>query len=123
MKTKNSLVLLTSLIIFGCSNNSEDDLILQDIPTNNDTPTTYLSKVKTIMDNNCISCHGATPTNGAPNSLTTYAEVKDAVLNRGLIDRISRTNGAPGLMPLGGPRMTQQTIDIVIDWNNDGLLE
>lgn len=121
MKTKIPLVLLASFIISSCSNNSEDDLILKDVP--NDGATTYLTKVKTIIDNNCISCHGATPTNGAPNSLTTYAEVKDAVLNSGLIDRISRTNGAPGLMPLGGPRMPQQTIDIVIDWNNDGLLE
>lgn len=122
MKTKISLALLITFFILGCSNNSEDDLILQDIPSNG-SPTTYLTKVKTIIDNNCINCHGANPTNGASSSLTTYAEVKNAVLNNGLIDRISRTNGAPGLMPLGGPRMTQQTIDIVIDWNNDGLLE
>lgn len=122
MKTKISLALLTTFLIIGCSNNSEDDLILQDLPSDG-TPTTYTNKVKTIIDNNCINCHGANPTNGASNSLTTYAEVRDAVLNAGLIDRISRTNGAPGLMPLGGPRMPQQTIDIVIDWNNDGLLE
>lgn len=122
MKAKISLVLLSTFFIIGCSNNSEDDLILQDVP-NDGSPTTYLSKVKTIIDNNCLSCHGANPTNGASNSLTTYAEVKAAVLNNGLIDRISRTNGAPGLMPLGGPRMPQQTIDIIIDWNSDGLLE
>ena len=55
--------------------------------------------------------------------LITYDQVKDAVINRGLLNRIGLANGAPGLMPSGGPRMPQQTIDVVIKWNTDGLLE
>ena len=56
-------------------------------------------------------------------SLVTYAQVKDAVQNQGLIDRITRQNGQSGLMPLGAPRLPQTTIDVVIQWNADGLQE
>ncbi|MFC4740581.1 c-type cytochrome [Flavobacterium ponti] len=108
------------LLSLSCTNHSEDDLIIK---SENPILVTYEQNVKSIINNNCVSCHGSTPSNGAPMSLTTYNQVKDAVLNRGLLDRISRTTGEPGLMPNGGPRLPQQTIDIVVKWNSDGLLE
>ena len=108
------------MILFSCSNNSEEDLIIKD---DSITKKTYTNNVKAIIDANCISCHAATPQFGAPMPLINYAQVKDAVLNRDLLDRISRAVGAPGFMPSGGPRLPQQTIDIVVQWNSDGLLE
>lgn len=119
IKSRITLFMLILLNI-SCSNHSEDDLI---IAHESSLITTYTLNVKSIIDNNCINCHGATLSNGAPMSLTTYEQVKDAVLNRGLLDRISRSNGDSGLMPLGGSRMPQQTIDLVVKWNADGLLE
>lgn len=119
IKTKLLIAMLV-LLNLSCTNNSEDDLIIAaEIPTN----VTYNSNVKSIIDSNCIVCHAATPVNGAPMSLVTFDQVKEAVLNRGLLDRISRPNGAPGLMPNGGPRLPQQTVDIIVKWNSDGLLE
>ncbi|MBF4519354.1 hypothetical protein D3C87_2000470 [compost metagenome] len=56
-------------------------------------------------------------------SLVTYEQVKNAVLNRGLLTRISLENGDSSLMPQGGPRLPQATIDIINKWNQDGLLE
>lgn len=116
--------IIASILLFNfftsCSNNSEDDLIKIEQTTD---AVTYNKNIKTIIDNNCVFCHGTVPSNGAPMSLTTYNQVKEAVLNRGLIDRISRPNGDPALMPSGGPRMPQQTIDLVIKWNTDGLIE
>jgi hypothetical protein len=119
MKKAKYLLFTTFLFICSCSNNSEDDLIN---PVTLST-TKYIQNVKPIIDNNCINCHGATPSNGAPMSLVTYAQVKDAVQNRGLIDRISRAQGAPGMMPNLGTRLPQTTIDLIVDWNADGLLE
>lgn len=84
---------------------------------------TYEKDVKSIIDNNCIVCHAAVPQNGAPISLVTYNQVKDAVLKRSLIIRISLENGNNVLMPKGGPRLPQQTIDIVKQWEKDGLFE
>lgn len=119
MKNKEYLIYLLFLFITSCSNNSEDDLI-DPIALNT---TKYIQNVKPIIDNNCIFCHGATPSNGAPMSLVTYAQVKEAVQNRGLLDRISRAQGAPGMMPNQGTRLPQATIDLIVDWNTDGLLE
>ena len=103
----------------GCTNDSTSDLI--DDP--NDIVITYNENVKTIIDNNCIVCHAATPVNGAPMSLTTYQNVKDAVQTRGLLDRISRAQGESGMMPNGGTRLPQHQIDIIAQWSAQGLLE
>ncbi|HLF53472.1 hypothetical protein [Flavobacterium sp.] len=121
MKLTKSLTFFSSiLIITSCTSDSESDLT-NNTPINENV--TYTGTIRNIIDNNCIMCHGTTPTNGAPMSLTTYANVKDAVLNRGLLDRISRPQGSPGMMPSGGTRLPQSTIDQVVQWKNDGLLE
>lgn len=118
MKKIFAVVFLAATTL-GCTNDSTSDLI-------NDEPidvVTYNENVKTIINNNCLVCHGATPTNGAPMSLTTYENVKSAVQTRGLIDRISRPQGAAGMMPNGGTRLPQNQIDIIVQWNAQGLQE
>lgn len=82
---------------------------------------TYIQNIKSIIDNNCLSCHGTTPSSGAPMSLTTYENVKEAILNRGLIDRISREVGASGAMPLGGPKLPTNSINLIIQWQNQNF--
>lgn len=119
MKKTKYIIYCAFLFSISCSNNSEDDLIEPNVLNT----TKYTQDVKPIIDNNCISCHGAIPSNGAPMSLVTYAQVKDAIQNRGLLDRISRSQGAQGMMPNLGTRLPQATIDLIIDWNTDGLLE
>ena len=109
-------ILFATGIIAGCTNESSSDLVAN--PGLNDI--TYLSNIKSIIDNNCTSCHATAPINGAPMPLTTFNEVKDAVLNRGLIDRISRPQGESGLMPTGA-RLPQTTIDIILQWQQEGL--
>ncbi|MDT0558161.1 hypothetical protein RM697_05865 [Ichthyenterobacterium sp. W332] len=112
-------LLIVVILTFGCTNVSEIDLI-------DDTPppelVTYNNTVKAIIDNNCILCHSNPPVNGAPMSLTTFDDVKIAVEMRGLIERISSEDLA-FLMPFGGPRLPQNLIDAVIEWQENGLLE
>ncbi|MDO5977693.1 hypothetical protein [Flavivirga spongiicola] len=119
---KNILLLLTFILIVfsSCTNVSEDDLIIK---TPQPVLTTYNDGVKTIIDNNCIACHANPPINGAPISLTTFSDVKNAVMNSNLIDRISRQAGESGAMPFGGPRLPQNLIDLIKKWEDDGLLE
>lgn len=107
------------LLLFGCSSNSEDDLT-NPIVTGN---TKYQIDVKPIIDSKCIACHGDSPTSGAPMSLTTSATVKEAIQNRNLIGKISRPDGSLGLMPYGGPRLPQTSIDIIVDWKASGYLD
>lgn len=119
MKKAKYLFFTTFLFIFSCSNNSEDDLTNPIVLGN----TKYTVDVKPIIDSQCIICHSDTPTNGAPMPLTTAAAVKEAILNRNLLGKISRPDGAPGLMPFGGPRLPQASIDIIVDWKASGFLE
>lgn len=103
----------------GCSNDSTADLI--DGGASGEV--TYTNTVKNIIDSNCLFCHTQPPQNGAPMQLTTYADVKNAVLTRGLINRISRAQGAPGMMPNGGTRLPQPVIDKITQWAESGFPE
>lgn len=119
MKKVKYIVITTFFFILSCSNHSEDDLTNPIVLGN----TRYTTDVKPIIDSKCIVCHSDTPTNGAPMPLTTLAAVKEAIENRNLIGKISRPDGALGLMPYGGPRLPQTSIDIIVDWKASGFLE
>ena len=107
------LLFLTAILLSNCTNDSLSDI--SEIETIENI--SYARDIKPIMDNSCVSCHG-NPTNfGAPNSLTTYENVKSSVLNN-LIDRISRPEGTSGAMPLGGTRLTQNEINVMIAWQS-----
>ncbi|WP_395045297.1 hypothetical protein [Flavobacterium sp.] len=120
MKIKVYAFYLFTIIFFSsCSNDSTDDLIDSNLSQN----VTYNSTVKNIIDNNCIQCHGTTPTNGATLSLTTYENVKNAILTLSLFERISSSEGSSGAMPDGGPRLPQTSINLIEQWKNEGLAE
>lgn len=116
---KKTILFFSAIILTGCSNESTSDLI-DDTPIDN---VTYNENVRSIINNNCIVCHGTVPANGAPMSLTTYENVVDAVTNRELIDRISREQGQEGMMPLGGQRLPDHVINIIVQWQAQGLQE
>ncbi len=111
------IITVAILICMSCANDSTSDLIDGMVVEN----PTYTANVKSIIDNNCISCHSNPPQNGAPMSLTTYENVKMAVESRGLIERISLPESDPDHMPLGGPRLPQNLIDIIIQWEAEGF--
>jgi len=119
MKTKYTLHIIIVALVFNCTNVSEEDLIdSTPIPTT----VTYIANVKSIIDTNCTGCHSDPPINGAPIPLVTFEDVKNAVEDNDLIDRIS-SNDLGFVMPFGGPRLPQSTIDLIIQWETDGLLE
>lgn len=108
-----------ALLLSNCANDSEDDLIDQ---PNNSTEVTYTLHVKSIIDTNCVSCHSNPPVNGANTALVTYNNVKSGVENNNLISKI-QGNGPGALMPLGGPMLPQNLIDLIIQWEADGFIE
>jgi len=119
MKNNKYLIPILTLFLINCTSHSEEDLTNPVILGN----TKYTIDVKPIIDSKCVVCHSDTPTNGAPMPLTTLAAVKEAIQNRNLIGKISRPDGALGLMPYGGPRLPQASIDIIVDWQTSGFLE
>lgn len=121
---KKKMVFIATLVclvmLASCAYNKEqlpapEELVVT--PTNpSATAVTYTSHVKTIMDNNCIACHGS---NGNV-SLENYGQVK-AQADAGRI--LARAiNGAGGPMPPSG-LMLQTTIDTLQLWLDQGALE
>jgi hypothetical protein len=119
MNTKNfALLALLGLSSVACTNDSAADLIgFEPIPEQ----VSYAMDVKSIIDNNCTNCHGVSPVSGSNLSLTTYGEVRNAVLNNGLINRLNLPEGNSLLMPQGGPKLPQTVINLVEKWEQDGL--
>ena len=113
-------IVMAGILLSGCSSRTLDDVVEEEAMQAG--VVTYMD-VAFVFSNNCVTCHGNPTQNGAPMSLTSYEFVKEAIETRGLLDRITRDEGAPGFMPLGGPRLSQQQIDLVMQWNADGLLE
>jgi len=120
MKNIYPIILLISILILSCTNASESDLIDIVQPP---VIVTYEDDVKIIISNNCLNCHQQPPVNGATVPLLLFNHVKNAVENQNLIGRISAQAGDAGAMPFGGPRLPQNLIDIIIQWEADGLLE
>lgn len=116
---KKLIVVLGFFSLTSCSSDSISDL---DEPIAQNE-ITYNLKVKSIIDNNCIVCHGTVPTNGASISLITYENVKNAALTNGLLNRISRIEGSSGAMPLGGSRLPQNDINAISNWINANFPE
>ena len=121
MNAKTIFIAVSFSSIFVSCTDDNPSTLLDDTP--NTDVITYNQNVKSIIDNNCVVCHAAVPKNGAPMPLVTYSQVKEAVMNRGLLTRISLENGNSSLMPNGGPRLPQVTIDMILKWEKDGLLE
>lgn len=111
-------IIFITLLLSGCSNESSNDLT-NPVPIK----VSYTKDVKPIIDNNCTICHTSPPKNGAPMSLNSKLLVQDAIINKGLINRISLPQGDPDMMPFGGTRLPQTSIDIIIKWQQDGFLD
>ncbi|PKB14974.1 hypothetical protein [Flavobacterium sp. 5] len=124
-KTIALTILLATLISCSDSDTYQD---ISTTPETGTTPgtgtapvTTTYKDVKTIINNNCVTCHSS-GRSASFRLLTTYAEVKVAVESAGLLNRIQLQSGQQGLMPQGG-RMSQSNIDLIVKWNTDGLKE
>lgn len=128
MKKLIALAILLITLVSCSDSDTYQDIETQPETGNPDpgTPTdpvatTYAKNVKSIIDGNCIGCH-QTGRSAGFRPLTTYAEVKAAVENAGLLNRIQLQTGQQGIMPQAG-RMSQANIDVIVKWNTDGLKE
>ena len=128
MKSPTLLLLCAfTMILISCSSSddgtTEPDVVIDPDPIPEQT-STYISHVKTIIDSNCLECHGSPLQNSAPMELVTFQQVVNAVNDRNLFSFINTTNAFNVMPPSDeGGRMPQATIDIVEDWIADGLLE
>lgn len=115
---KKCILLIFAVLFLSCESSTFEE-ISDEMPLMDSI--TYSEHVKPIIDGNCIECHSP----GGISSfrpLTNYEEVRQAVLETNLLDRIQRQNGEEGQMPQTG-RMPQNLINTILIWNDQGLLE
>lgn len=111
---KYAILLFAILSIMSCS-----EAVIEDLPPDPITTTVkYNSDVKTIIDANCVGCHGAISPN-AGLSLTNYTQVRNAAENGNLVGRI---NNVSSPMPPSG-LMSSNNRAIIDQWIADGYLE
>ncbi|MGI9551826.1 MAG: hypothetical protein ACR2MT_11540 [Aurantibacter sp.] len=119
MKNKVKFMLpLFTFIVLSCTNDSESDLI-------DEEPMgliTYNANIKSLIDSSCLNCHSDPTRNGAPFSLTNFAQVSVPAENGSLLGALNKQTGETGAMPPGG-RLPQSTIDLIAQWIEDGKLE
>ena len=108
--------LMSLVFLSGCYYDSEEELY----GTCNTSNVSYSQNITNILQNNlCMNCHGNPPSNAAPFSLVTYADVKAQVDAGRLIGAINHIQGFAA-MPKEGPKMSQCDIDKVEAWVASG---
>jgi hypothetical protein len=78
---------------------------------------TFTKDIKPVIVNKCSACHN-------PGLQTNYTEYAKASTRINLIlDRVQRTPGSPGAMPLAGIPLTSDEINLLKTWLDQGLKE
>ena len=119
MYKKIIIALLISIGILSfqsCTTAILDEGNVNSLPPIN-TPVKYNPDVKTIMTNNCITCHGGS----APNAgldLTNYTNVSTSILG----NLLNRVNDAQNPMPPSGLMLPIDRQKLQ-KWLDDGLPE
>lgn len=116
---KKSNVLIVCLILLatscggggGGSSNNVDD-------TDSNTTAATFTEVNQIISANCLSCHGATPANSAPMSLTTFSQISFFADSIAL--RINKSESDSLFMPVNGPKLSASDIAKIESWITAG---
>src|SRR3990170_8280973 len=118
---KYTNILLLSVVLSGCYNDTEEQLY--GAPVCNLEDVTYSVNVAPILSNNCYACHGQSnaPANGAGIVLEGYEKIKVAVENGLLIESIIHgPNASP--TPKNAPKLSDCKINTIKKWIEEGAL-
>jgi hypothetical protein len=80
---------------------------------------TYIGNIEPIISTSCSPCH--IPPKGNKKPYNSYAAVSSDISD--IIARISKNPGEKGFMPMRHPKLSSDTINVFVQWKNDGLLE
>ena len=113
MKTKTKFFILSGILtvftVISCKKDNAPD-------PNSEV---YFPKVKTIISNNCLSCHSSSGTwAGRPTKFDTDLDITtlSVAIKSAVADPVTITNKR---MPQGGT-LSASDIDIIVKWFNKG---
>ena len=78
---------------------------------------TYSDCVKPIIVANCLDCHS---TGSSSIDLLIFEELKVSIVDGDLIERIQKNENDAGFMPVGGKKLNESDIQILIKWKENG---
>lgn len=107
-----SLLLITPFVLQFCSSS-------KNAAKTNETKITYTANVQPLMVANCSPCHF--PPKGNKKAFDNYIAVKGDI--DALLERVNKNPGDKGFMPFKHPKLSDSTINILVQWKKDGLLE
>jgi uncharacterized membrane protein len=86
---------------------------------------TLPSDIQTLLTDRCVSCHGATPSGGAPRSLATYADLTatdfaNSSLTEAQVALQRMQNTTAPMPPAPAARATSAEITAMQNWINSG---
>ncbi len=110
MKALKLIFIIAIGFVFSCESNTYEE-----ISGEIENPT-YTLNVKSIIDNNCLSCHSSS--GGEFPTMETYLQVKNVAQNGNMICRID-DQSCGSVMPQSG-RMPQTKINTIKKWTNNG---
>ena len=111
---------LCILLLNSCNYDNEESLYgIFDCDTNF---VSFQMDIYPIINSHCTTCHGG-PSLSAELALETYVQIYTSATDpyNGIINRISRLEGDPLMMP-GSYRIPQCQIDKIVAWVNQGAL-
>ena len=121
MHVKNIFFVFFSILLLNsCNYDNEESLYgISDCDTN---VVSFEMDIYPIVSSHCTMCHGG-PSPSAGLALETYDQIYQSAtdLYNGVIDRISRPEGDPLMMP-GNYRLPQCEIDKIVFWVEQGAL-
>lgn len=119
MLRKISLYTLLGTLLYLTSSCTKED-ILQDVDVNNldlSDGVKFSAHIRPLLSTHCGECHSAS---SSQTNYLDYNTARNSVTN--ILDRIQREEGESGFMPRNGDKLSQEQIDLIVQWREDGLL-
>ncbi len=84
-----------------------------------DIKPTYAANIHPLMAANCSPCHF--PPKGNKKAYDNYMAVRGDI--DAILDRVNRNPTDRGFMPFKHPKLSDSTLNVLIQWKKDGLRE
>lgn len=114
MKKLSIVIGVLIIIIFqNCSSTKKIQ------PAQSISKVSYTSNVQPLIAGNCSPCH--MPPDGNKKALNSYIAVKGEIDE--ILSRVQKSPDEKGFMPFKHPKLSDSTIQVLVQWKSDGLLE
>ena len=110
------IFIIYSLLLLLLSSCSYNELSLCE--TNNPS---YSNCIEPIFKEHCVVCHNSQQ-QYSNLILENYTEISEAVINRNVIDRISKDESDILFMPQSSSKLLEKEIQLIINWKENGAL-